>query len=144
MSEDLSERDVEYLLAIYQIETETECAVGPKAISERLRVSRPTALEMLKRLEQKKIVKYYHKKGARLTKSGRDLALRIIRRQRILETLLYNEYNLSEDEILEHAIALRSKISDKLIDVFCGHMGHPKFCPHGEPIPQGKNCCVRR
>ena len=144
MNEQLSDRDIEYILAIYQIEQETECSVGPKALAEKLNVTRPTALEMLKRLEKRNIIKYFPKKGAKLTSYGKDLALRIIRRQRILETLLYSEYHLSQKEILDYAISLRGKISDKLIDVFCSHMGHPKFCPHGEPIPIGKNCCVRR
>ena len=72
-----------------------------------------------------------------LTKKGEDYATRLIRAHRLAERLLYDvlggDYESGACEF-EHVV------TPELVDSICTLLGHPKLCPHGMPIPQGK-CC---
>ncbi len=47
----------------------------------------------------------------------------------------------TEDALLdEQACRLEHALFDGLDEGICTLLGHPRFCPHGQPIPQGE-CC---
>jgi DtxR family Mn-dependent transcriptional regulator len=70
-----------------------------------------------------------------LTEPGSRIATRIIRRHRLWETFLVNHLNFRWDEVHDLAEQLEHIDSDELHDRLDKFMDHPKFDPHGDPIP---------
>jgi DtxR family transcriptional regulator, Mn-dependent transcriptional regulator len=74
--------------------------------------------------------------GARLTPSGRRLALKVLRRHRLLELFLAQTLEMTWDEVHEEAEHMEHAASDRLIDRIDAYLGHPAVDPHGDPIPR--------
>lgn len=73
-----------------------------------------------------------------LTVAGRQRAERIIRAHRIGERLLYDVFGGRNLE--EGACEFEHIVTTELVDGLCTLLGHPRKCPHGNPIPEGE-CC---
>jgi DtxR family transcriptional regulator, Mn-dependent transcriptional regulator len=73
---------------------------------------------------------------------GEILAEGIVRRHRLTERLLMELFEMSEEEAEEEACKLEHILSPAVTDSVCSFLGHPPFCPHGKPIPQGP-CCKK-
>jgi DtxR family Mn-dependent transcriptional regulator len=125
-----------YVKTIYQI-----CARqgGEPAttgeIATVLQVSPGTVTSMLKTLSESGLATYAPYEGVRLTEAGKALALRIIRRHRLVEVFLVRALGLSWHEVHEEAENLEHAVSDRLIDRIDAFLDHPKTDPHGDPIP---------
>lgn len=129
-------REENYLKAIYQLaDQEKNKAVSPTDIANWLEVKPPTVLEKLAILVKKNYVTYNKFDGAKLTHTGKEIALNIVRRHRIWETYLYKQLNFSWSEVHEIAEQLEHVNSDKLMDRIYDIIGKPDFDPHGDPIP---------
>lgn len=75
-----------------------------------------------------------------LTEAGRPEAAKAIRRHRLGERLLADVLK-AKDELLDaQACRLEHVLFDGLDESVCTLLGHPRFCPHGKPIPEGA-CC---
>jgi DtxR family Mn-dependent transcriptional regulator len=76
------------------------------------------------------------------TDKGRKLGRDVVRRHRLAERLLEDVLDvkgrLANEKACEFEHLLHAGIDDRI----CTLLGHPKLCPHGHDIPQGK-CCVR-
>jgi len=59
----------------------------------------------------------------------------VIRHHRLLELYLNEALGFSWDEVHEQADILEHVISEKLEERIAHYLGHPKFDPHGDPIP---------
>jgi DtxR family transcriptional regulator, Mn-dependent transcriptional regulator len=76
-----------------------------------------------------------------LTPEGRRLAELQVRRHRLGESLFTTVLEVKDEkEVNRTACVLEHVLSDGLTDSICAFLGHPKFCPHGKPIPPGP-CC---
>ncbi len=76
-----------------------------------------------------------------LTPSGRALAERQVRRHRLAELLLSTVLEVHDDEAVErNACVMEHVLGPAVTESVCAFLGHPKFCPHGKPIPPGP-CC---
>ena len=75
-----------------------------------------------------------------LTASGHPEAARAVRRHRLAERLLADVLMTEEALLDEHACRLEHVLFDGLDNSICTLLGHPRFCPHGKPIPRGE-CC---
>ncbi len=129
-------REENYLKAIYQLaDQDKHTSVSPTDIAHWLDVKSPTVLEKLAILVKKGYITYNKFDGAKLTPSGKEIALNIVRRHRIWETYLYKELNFSWTEVHEIAEQLEHINSDKLMDRIYDMIGKPDFDPHGDPIP---------
>ena len=71
-----------------------------------------------------------------MTAAGRALALRVLRRHRLIEQFLSQTLNLTWDEVHEEAEHMEHAVSDALVDRIDAFLGHPTTDPHGDPIPQ--------
>lgn len=134
-------REENYLKAIYQLNDHGKSTiVTATEIAHWLEVKPPTVLEKLNILTKKGYITYNKYEGAKLTHSGKEIALNIIRRHRIWETYLYKQLQFSWSEVHEIAEQLEHVDSEKLLDKIYTIMGKPDFDPHGDPIPnkQGK------
>ncbi|MBF0396281.1 MAG: metal-dependent transcriptional regulator [Desulfobacterales bacterium] len=72
-----------------------------------------------------------------LTENGEARAREIIRAHRIGERLLYDVFG---EEFEEGACEFEHIKAMDIVDSICTLLGHPRECPHGRPIPEGK-CC---
>ena len=124
-----------YLKAILNISFNTNKKVSTNEISKVLRTSPASVTDMLKKLLEKKLVKYEKYKGVELSNSGKQYAINILRKHRLWETFLVEHLGFSWSEVHEIAEELEHIKSTKLIDKLDAFLGYPKFDPHGEPIP---------
>jgi DtxR family Mn-dependent transcriptional regulator len=109
--------------------------VTTTAIAVRLNVSAPSATNMLKKLAARDLVIYEPYRGVSLTQKGRGLALEIVRHHRLLETYLVEALGVPWHEAHAEAGALESALSEALEERMSAALGHPRFDPHGHPIP---------
>jgi len=126
-----------YIKVIYTI-----CASGDGApaatgrIAELLEVSPGSVTSMLKTLSESNLVTYTPYEGVLLTSSGQTLALRVLRRHRLIELFLVRTLNLNWDEVHEEAEHMEHAVSDLLVDRIEAYLGYPATDPHGDPIPR--------
>lgn len=126
-----------YLKTIHQICSRTPD--GPAAtgvLAERLGVSPGTVTSMLKTLSEGGLATYTPYEGVRLTPQGNALALRVLRRHRLVELFLATTLKMKWDEVHEEAEHLEHAVSELLIDRIDAFLGYPKVDPHGDPIPR--------
>lgn len=125
-----------YLKAIFQLaDGSGNQTVSTGQIADALSVSPGTVTSMLKTLAEGSLASYKPYEGVELTPAGRALALRVIRRHRLIELFLVRTLDLTWDEVHEEAEHMEHAVSDWLVDRIEAHLGHPKFDPHGDPIP---------
>jgi len=126
-----------YVKAIYQISASAGGgATATGKLAEALGVSPGTVTSMLKTLGESGLAEYVPYEGARLTESGRMLALRVLRRHRLIELFLVRTLDLPWDEVHAEAENMEHAVSDLLIDRIDVYLGHPATDPHGDPIPK--------
>lgn len=130
----LSQAVEDYLKTIYILEKEGDPATTTK-VAKSLEVSSASATNMIKKLSKMGLVDYQSYKGARLTKTGRKIALEIIRHHRLLELYLLEMMGYSWDEVHDEAEKLEHHISEQFEDKIAELLGDPTYDPHGDPIP---------
>lgn len=124
----------EYLLTLYRLESAGE-TVGSSQLAKTFGVKAPSVTGMLRRLHARGWVRYRRYKPPRLTEEGRQVAVRLIRRHRLLETFLFQELDYTWDEVHDEVAQLEHAVSDRLIERIDSKLGYPKHDPHGDPIP---------
>jgi DtxR family Mn-dependent transcriptional regulator len=70
-----------------------------------------------------------------LTKQGREYALQIIRVHRLFEKHLAENTGFAKDEWHARAEIAEHRLSKKEVENMSKSLGHPRFDPHGDPIP---------
>jgi len=76
-----------------------------------------------------------------LSGEGRTLAERLVRRHRLAEVLFSTVLDVADDRTVNRtACVMEHVLSSSVTESVCSFLGHPKFCPHGKPIPAGA-CC---
>jgi DtxR family Mn-dependent transcriptional regulator len=125
-----------YLKAVLQlaIATKSEC-ISTGQLAALINVSPGTVTSMLKTLSDSGLATYKPYEGVSLTKAGKTLAFRMLRRHRLLELFLVRTLNLTWDQVHEEAENMEHAVSDMLIDRIDEFLGRPETDPHGDPIP---------
>jgi len=77
-----------------------------------------------------------------LTDTGSRRARDVVRRHRLAERLFKDTFAIDDSEAHTQACKFEHIISPELDQRICTFLGHPKTCPHGNPIPPG-DCCDR-
>jgi DtxR family transcriptional regulator, Mn-dependent transcriptional regulator len=70
-----------------------------------------------------------------LTEAGRAMAVRVMRAHRLTETKLAQTTSLPAEEWHRHANQVEHAMSTEEVDRLADALGHPRFDPHGDPIP---------
>jgi DtxR family Mn-dependent transcriptional regulator len=123
-----------YLKTIFHLQT-TDDNVTTNELADRLHTTPASITDMMKKLKTRKLVNYQPYRGFRLTAEGKKIALSIIRRHRLWEYFLAEKLKFNWDEVHEVAEQLEHVSSKKLVDKLDEYLDHPKFDPHGDPIP---------
>jgi DtxR family Mn-dependent transcriptional regulator len=126
-----------YVKTIYVLAQQADAGEVPTGqIAAALGVLPGTVTSMLKTLDESNLATYTPYEGVRLTPPGRALALRVLRRHRLIEQFLSQTLKLNWDEVHEEAEHMEHAVSDALVDRIDAYLGHPTTDPHGDPIPQ--------
>lgn len=129
----------DYLKAIWTLSERESSGERQEAmtndLAEILQVSPPAVSRMLKQMERQSLVAHTPYYGVCLTEKGRKIALRIVRRHRLLELFLTKILDYSPDAVHEEAERLEHHISAEFEMKIDALLGFPKSCPHGSPIP---------
>jgi len=131
----ISVTEENYLKAIYSATYAAEGRAGNQLIAEKLAINPASVTEMLRKLDEKKLIEYNRTNGAKLTKEGLKAAVKVIRKHRLWETFLVEHLNFTWAEVHEVAEQLEHVQSDKLLDELDNFLGNPSLDPHGDPIP---------
>ncbi len=68
----------------------------------------------------------------------------VVRRLRLAERLLTDVLVLDEAAVEADACRMEHVLGAGTADAICTLLGHPRFCPHGEPVPRGACCAESR
>ena len=128
-----SEQLEEYLEAIYDIENKDGTA-KTSSIAKCLRVAPASVTEALQNLSEKGYVKYVPYRGATLTDQGKETALRVKRRHRLLEVFLSDVLKIQCENVHDEACKMEHALSDETECALCKMLHAPSRCPHGSPI----------
>jgi DtxR family transcriptional regulator, Mn-dependent transcriptional regulator len=123
-----------YLKAIYQLSDDSGSSPTGE-LARRLKITPGSVTLMLQRLAEGGMVKYAAHQGVRLTKKGEKVAIRVVRKHRLLELFLTRTLGLPWDEVHEEAENLEHAVSERLVTRIDDYLGHPDRDPHGDPIP---------
>ena len=132
--ESLTRSVEDYLKAIYLLAPEGQAA-STTQIAQRLDLSAPSVSGMIRRLSEQGLLEHVPYKGVVLTADGRRVALRMLRRHRLLEAYLVEFLGYTWDTVHDEAERLEHAVSDMLIERMAHALGHPRVDPHGDPIP---------
>ncbi len=123
----------EYCECIFEL-AEDDLEVIQARIAERLKLSRPSVSEMIRRLEIDGLVDVAGG-SIKLTVAGTTLAEQVVRRHRLAERFLTDMLGLSWADAHQEAGKWEHVISDSVETALIRVLGDPTTCPHGNPIP---------
>lgn len=109
--------------------------VGMGRIATVMELAPGTVTSMVKTLAASGLVSYEPYSGVRLTDSGRELALHVLRRHRLIELFLVRVLGMDWSEVHSEAERLEHAFSDRVVERIDDMLGHPSVDPHGDPIP---------
>ena len=124
-----------FVKAIYKNDKRDGNDTKPGNIAKKLGISNAAATDMAKKLASKDLLHYQKYQALQLTEKGTKMALNVIRKHRLWEALLFKMFDMSLHEIHREAELLEHETSNFLADKISEYLGHPKFDPHGDPIP---------
>ncbi len=127
-----------FIKAIYNNSIEDNANTKPSTIAKKLGTTSAAATDMAKKLASKDLINYQKYQKLTLTDKGKKMALEVIRKHRLWESLLFKLFDMSLHEIHREAELLEHETSAFLANKISAFLGHPKFDPHGEPIPNSE------
>ena len=123
----------DYLKAIYVLSADAPASTTQ--IAQRLDLAPASVSGMIRRLSEQALIDHEPYRGVVLTPAGRRVALTMLRRHRIVEAYLVEFLGYRLDNVHDEADRLEHAVSDTLVERMAAALGHPRFDPHGDPIP---------
>jgi DtxR family transcriptional regulator, Mn-dependent transcriptional regulator len=124
----------DYLKAVLRMEDRHEKA-STSSVARHLEVADASVTDMLRKLQKAGLLEYKPYYGASLTKTGRAVALRILRRHRLIELFLHQIMGYGWEEVHDEAEKLEHVVSDFFVERADALLNYPVTDPHGEAIP---------
>lgn len=131
----LTQSEENYIKAIYALQKSLKKPVGTNDLANRMDTKASSVTDMVRRLSEKELIVYEKYRGCELTEAGEKAALKTIRKHRLWETFLVEKLNFGWEEVHEIAEQLEHIKSVELTNRLDDFLDHPKFDPHGDPIP---------
>lgn len=138
-----SESVDDFIKAVYTLQQSGQ-RVSTTTLCDTLEISAPSVTDMAQRLVAAGLVDYQKYRGVILTPAGEAMALKVIRRHRLIELFLVQHLNYELREVHDEAERLEHVVSERFIDAIAHSLGHPSFDPHGDPIPADDGTIARR
>ena len=132
----MNRAEEDYIKTIYELTIQRkEDICKTNEIADNFGFTDQSVNEMIKKLVQKKLVKFIPYKGVHLTKTGINESIRLLRAHRMWEVFLTDKLGYHWEEVHEDAERLEHASSEILIDKLEALLNYPKYCQHGNPIP---------
>lgn len=123
-----------YLKALFNLSHDLG-EVNVKELSKHLGIKMPSVTSMMKKMAEKGLVNYESYKPVKLTQKGQMEAALIIRKHRLTEMFLVEKMGFGWDEVHDIAEQIEHVKAPAFFMKMDALLGHPKFDPHGSPIP---------
>ena len=123
-----------YAAEIYRLQEDHE-QVSLSLLSSHVESSAQAISTMVKRLQKSGYLVHEPYRGVRLTPAGEKIAMPALRRHRLTEVFLVQVMNYDWAAAHELSDVFERGVNDELEERMDTLTGHPKRCPHGEPIP---------
>jgi DtxR family Mn-dependent transcriptional regulator len=133
----------DYLKAVYACERVSGSA-STSDLAAALQVAPASVTGMVRKLAAQGYLDHVPYRGVQLTPRGRTVALRTIRRHRVLESYLTTVLGVPWDRVHDEAERLEHAASDDLVERMAAALGHPSADPHGAPIPAADGTIAER
>lgn len=133
----LTRTEENYIKALYRLQQDGSM-VSTNELAREIAIKPASATDMLKKLSEKKLIRYQAYYGCRLTGDGRRIALGIIRKHRLWEFFLCEKLGFEWDAVHDIAEELEHISSPELIHRLDAYLGYPQSDPHGDPIPDSE------
>lgn len=132
---ELSDSAQNLLKTVWALQEWSDAPVTPTVVAERLGVRLPTVSGAVSKLTEQGLMDHQRYGEISLTARGRDYAVSMVRRHRLIETFLVQVLGYRWDEVHDEAEQLEHAVSELLVDRVDAHLGYPRRDPHGDPIP---------
>lgn len=133
----------DYLKTVYAHTEWQDAPITPSQLAAKLGIAPSSVTEMVKKLAAAGLVSHVPYGAVRLTDDGLARALSMVRRHRLIETWLVQEFGYAWDEVHDEAEVLEHTISDRLLEGIDERLGRPRFDPHGDAIPDAAGTVER-
>lgn len=140
---ELSASNQNYLKAIWGLQEWSDEPTTPTAVAAKVGVRLSTASDAIRKLGEQGLVEHTPYGAVALSPQGREHAVAMVRRHRLIETFLVQVLGYRWDEVHDEADALEHAVSDLMVDRIDEHLGRPTRDPHGDPIPHADGTVVR-
>ncbi len=131
---DLIDTTEMYLRTIFELEEEGITPLRAR-IAERLGQSGPTVSQTVARMERDGLLSVEGDRHLELSRDGRVLATRVMRKHRLAECLLVEVIGLEWEDVHAEACRWEHVISESVERRILEILGHPTVSPYGNPIP---------
>ncbi|MBA5793661.1 metal-dependent transcriptional regulator [Flavobacterium sp. xlx-214] len=131
----LTQAEENYLKVIYHLSLTEDEGISTNAIAQKIDTKASSVTDMIKKLNDKNLIRHEKYKGVFMTAEGLYKAKMIIRKHRLWEVFLVEKLEFNWDEVHDVAEELEHIKSEKLINALDAFLGFPKEDPHGDPIP---------
>lgn len=136
MHQRISDEIIEILEAVWTSEergTDSEAHVADRAMTD-------VTEDLLAECEREGFISRFGNGRVKLTEQGRQTAEEVIRRHRLAERLVVDVLGMPIEESEADACEFEHLVAPGVTEAICTLLGHPRFCPHNHPIPEG-DCC---
>lgn len=124
-----------YVKIIWGVQEWSDDPVTPSLIAARAGVAMSSVSDAVRKLADQGLVTHTPYGAVALTDAGRDAAVAMVRRHRLLESFLVQVLGYTWDEVHDEAEVLEHAVTDLLVDRIDAFLGFPTRDPHGDPIP---------
>lgn len=131
---DLIDTTEMYLRTILELEEEGQVPLRAR-ISERLEQSGPTVSQTVGRMERDGLVVVSGDRHLELTEKGRELAVQVMRKHRLVERLLSDIIGLEWEFVHDEACRWEHVVSEQVERKIINLISTPDVSPYGNPIP---------
>ncbi len=123
-----------YLRTVLELEEEGVVPLRVR-IAERLERSAPTVSQTVARMERDGLVRVADDRRVELTGEGRRRAVRVMRRHRLAECLLFDLLGMDREDAHAEARRWEHVLSEAVERRVLHLLRHPTHSPYGNPIP---------
>ncbi|KAA8719617.1 metal-dependent transcriptional regulator [Corynebacterium spheniscorum] len=131
----LSPSTQNYVKAIWNLQEWSNEPVTASALANKVGVRLSSASDAIRKLASQELVQHTPYGEVSLTEQGRQAALQMVRRHRLIECFLVEMLGYRWDQVHDEAEHLEHAVSDFMIARIDEKLGHPTRDPHGDPIP---------
>jgi DtxR family Mn-dependent transcriptional regulator len=136
MEDRISEEIAEVLEAVWTLQEQGEATIEKVVREADIKVSDT----LIAKLSGEGLIVVDDVKHVRLLPKGRRMAEQIIRRHRLAERLICDVLGTHVEESEAAACEFEHLLAEGITNSICTLLGHPRYCPHNKPIPEG-DCC---